>query len=416
MDAANTGGLFASNAVDPVRPNLVRWPGTESGHMLLTRTCWLSAVGALVWLAVSCAHAGDLHIKIPRRSELTPVQKLNRDGVDAVVGHQYDKAEGLFYKAYLYDPADPFTLNNLGYVAELQGQIERAQMFYKLAAEQGCGAIIARSDNKALQGKPMTAAIDTRMNGPMRVNRMNLQGLELLSQSRGFEAQQVLQQALQADSQNPFTLNNLGVASETVGDYDAALKYYDEAAAVGSKEAAVITLRKTARGESVSRIAAQSAQNLRRRMRNTDMTQVRATMLEMRGVFEVNENNLAAARQDFLDAYRLDSSSAFTLNNLGYVSEIDGDLETAQFFYARARKAGDADARVGLASQAFAQGQRMGMVANDSNQKVDGELQVYSQQRRGEQGPVELTPRYGSLEPDKSAARPQGSSTTQPQP
>jgi Flp pilus assembly protein TadD len=384
--------------------------------MLLKRWWWLSLAGVLVWLAVPRAQAGDLRIKIPRRSELTPVQKLNREGVNAVVSHQYEKAEALFYKAYLFDPADPFTLNNLGYVAELQGQLERAMMFYKLAAEQGCGAIIARSDNKALQGKPMTAAIDTRMNGPMRVNRMNLEGLELLSESRGFEAQMVLEQALQADPQNPFTLNNLGVASETVGDYDAALKYYDEAAALGSKEAAVITLRKAARGQSVSRIAAQSAENLRRRMRNIDVTQVRATMLEMRGVFEVNENNLSAARQDFLDAYRLDPASAFTLNNLGYVAEMDGDLETAQFFYARARKAGDADTRVGLASQAFAQGQRLGMVASDSNQKVDGELDTYSQQRRGEPGPVELTPRYGSLEPDKSAARPNGSTTTQPQP
>lgn len=381
------------------------------------RSCWLLVLGVFVWLAVPSAQAaGDLRIKIPRRSELTPVQKLNRSGVNAVVSHQYEKAQALFYKAYLYDPTDPFTLNNLGYVAELQGQVERAMVFYKLAAEQGCGAIIAKSDNKALQGQPMTAAIDTRTNGPMRVNRLNLQGLELLSENQGFAAQAILQQALQADPQNAFTLNNLGVASETVGDYDAALKYYDEAAAMGSKEAAAITLRKTARGKSVSQIAAQSAENLRRRLHNADMTQARATMLEMRGVFEVNENNVAAARQDFLDAYRLDPSSAFTLNNLGYVSELDGDLETAQFFYARARKAGDADARVGLASQAFAQGQHLGMVAGDSNQKVDGQLQAYSQERRGEPGAVELTPRYGSLEPDKSAARPKESPTTQPQP
>ncbi|HTW49049.1 MAG TPA: hypothetical protein VMD92_13945 [Acidobacteriaceae bacterium] len=384
--------------------------------MSLSRSRFLSAVGVLVVLAMPRAQAADLRITIPRHSELTPVQKLNRDGVDAVMGHRYDKAEALFYKAYMFDPADPFTLNNLGYVAELRGQIERAQLFYKLAAEQGCGAIIARSDNKALRGKPMTAAIDTRRNGPMRVNRMNLEGLELLSEGRGFEAQSVLQQALQIDPQNPFTLNNLGVAGETVGDYDDALKYYDEAAAMGSKEAAVITLKKAARGEPVSRMAAQSAQALRRRMRNTDMTQERATMLEMRGVFEANENNLAAAKQDFLDAYKLDPASAFTLNNLGFVAEMDGDLETAQFFYARARQAGDADARVGLATQSFAQGQRLGFVANDSNRKVDGELQSYSEERRNQQGPVELTPRYGSLVPDQSAARPQGSTTTQPQP
>jgi Flp pilus assembly protein TadD len=382
--------------------------------MSLSRLCWISVVGVLACMAAPHAQAGDLHIRLPRHSELTPVQKLNRDGVGAVMSHDYDKAEALFYKAYLYDPADPFTLNNLGYVAELRGQVDRAQMFYKLAAEQGCGAIIARSDNKALQGQPMTAAIDTRTNGPMRVNRMNLQGLELLSEGRGFEAESLLQQALQQDPQNPFTLNNLGVASETVGDYDAALKYYDEAAAIGSKEPAAITLKKGARGEAVSRMAAQSADELRRRMRNTDMTQARTTMLEMRGVFEVNENNMAAAKQDFLDAYRLDPSSAFTLNNLGFVAELDGDLETAQFFYARARKAGDADARVGVATQSFAPGQRLGFVANDSNQKVDSQLRAYSENRHSEPGTVELTPRYGTLEPDKTATKPQDSTNPHP--
>ncbi|HTV15851.1 MAG TPA: tetratricopeptide repeat protein [Acidobacteriaceae bacterium] len=382
--------------------------------MSLTRSYCLSVVGLLACLAAPSAQAGDIHIRIPRRSELTPVQKLNRSGVDAVVHHQYDKAEALFYKAYLYDPGDPFTLNNLGYVSELKGQIERAQTFYKLAAEQGCGAVIARSDNKALQGKPMTAAIDARMNGPMRINRLNLEGLELISQGQGFEAQQVLQQALQADPQNAFTLNNLGVASESVGDYDSALKYYDQAAAMDSKQAAVITLKKGTRGAGVSKLAAQSAENLRRRMRRSDMTQERATMLEMRGVYELNSNEVAAAKQDFLDAYRLNPNSAFTLNNLGYVSELDGDLETAQFFYARARQAGDANSKVGMASEASAQGLRLISVANDSNQKVDGRLETYSQERHEEQGPVELTPRYGSLEPDKSAARPQGS-PSQPQ-
>jgi hypothetical protein len=33
---------------------------------------------------------------------------------------QYEKAEAIFYKAYLYDPTDPFTLNNLGYISELR--------------------------------------------------------------------------------------------------------------------------------------------------------------------------------------------------------------------------------------------------------------------------------------------------------
>ena len=83
----------------------------------------------------SKAQAGDLKITIPKRSHPTPIQRLNREGVDALRKHNYKKAESLFYKAYLFDPDDPFTLNNVGYIAELQGQVERAQRFYQLAAQ-----------------------------------------------------------------------------------------------------------------------------------------------------------------------------------------------------------------------------------------------------------------------------------------
>jgi tetratricopeptide (TPR) repeat protein len=93
-------------------------------------------------LAAEAAWAGDLHITIPRRSELTPVQKLNREGVEAVKKHDYEKAEAIFYKAYLYDPSDPFTLNNLGYVSEMRGNLDQAQKFYQMAANQGCTAVV----------------------------------------------------------------------------------------------------------------------------------------------------------------------------------------------------------------------------------------------------------------------------------
>jgi Flp pilus assembly protein TadD len=389
--------------------------------MSLTRHHFISAIGLALCIAAPACHAGDIRITIPRRSELTPVQKLNRDGVEAVQKHNFDKAEALFYKAYLFDPADPFTLNNLGYVSELQGQLERAQTFYKLAAEQGCGAIIDRSDEKSLRGKPMMYALDALRNMPMRVNRMNIQGLELLSQNRGFEAESVLEQALKLEPQNPFTLNNLGVASESVGDYEDALKYYDQAAALDSNEPIVVTLEKSWRGRPVSRMAAASAQDLRKKMRSMDMSRERASMLELRGVAEVNQNEWDAAKNDFIEAYKLDPNSAFTLNNLGYVAEKDGDLETAQFFYARARRAGDAGARIGLATQSLAEGQHLGAVAVGNTDKVAGELQVYTQDRRGETGPVELTPRYGTMTPPDSspanpATQPPGSAAPQPQP
>ena len=96
------------------------------------------------------AHDGE-RILIPMRSHLSPVQKLNREGVEAIRNNQFDRAQTLFFRAYLFDPADPFTLNNLGYVSELQGQIDRAQRFYKLAAEQSSNADIDVSNLKHLE-------------------------------------------------------------------------------------------------------------------------------------------------------------------------------------------------------------------------------------------------------------------------
>ena len=72
---------------------------------------------------------------------------------------------------------------------------------------------------------------------------------------------------------------------------------------------------------------------------------------------------------------------------------MDGDLETAQFFYDKARKAGDSNARVGLATLRSAEGKRLSAVATDSNHQVGGELDKYTQDRRRQTGPIELTPR-----------------------
>jgi Flp pilus assembly protein TadD len=199
---------------------------------LIAASTVLTALGSQGW-------AGDVvKIKIPRHSELTPVQRLNREGVDAIKKHEYEKAATLFYKAYLYDPGDPFTLNNLGYIAEIHGELEQAHKFYSLATMQSSGASIAQSSSKQLEGKPMQYAFQVLRDGPMMVNRMNLDAMNLLSQGRGFEALALLHKAQALDPRNPFTLNNVGVAYESIGEYESALKAYDSAAALNSSEEA----------------------------------------------------------------------------------------------------------------------------------------------------------------------------------
>lgn len=362
--------------------------------------------------------AGDLKITIPRRSELTPVQRLNREGVEAIQKKNYEKAEALFLKAYLYDPADPFTLNNLGYIAELKGQLDRALKFYQLASEQGSTASIDRSNQKQLEGKPIADALNGLSNDQMRVNHLNVQAVSLLSEDRNSEAEHLLQNAYKMDPQNAFTLNNLGVAKESVGDYEDALRYFDQAAALRSSEPVVVTLDRSWRGKSVSDMAADSARRLEDRLRSSDNAQQQAALLAVRGVSATNRNDWKSARADFLKSYSLDPYSSFTLNNLGYVSEKDGDLETAEFFYRKAQQAGDANLRVGLATSGAAEGERVQVVATDSGEKVGGEIDRSRQQRHAEPGNVELERRDGTpvdTTPPPSS-NPPSPQTTAPQP
>lgn len=367
------------------------------------------AVGALI-AGSACQGAFAQHmlkIPIPTRSRLTPVQRLNRKGVDAVQKNEYGKAEQLFYKAYLYDPSDPFTLNNLGYISELRGQLDRANQFYKMASEQGSSANIDMSNLTSLKGKPMTFAFEDLQETPMQVNRMNVDAMRLLSQGQTFEASALLRHALALEPRNAFTLNNLGAADETVGDYQDALNYYKQAANTGSSAKVVVTESKNWSGKPVTRMAEDNAARLQKWMETINPVVAEAALYNRRGVFAVNENNWAAARQDFLHAYSLDPSDAFSLNNRGYVAEMDGDLESAQYFYQKAQQASGADMRVGAATSVAGKGEPLSRLAANSTYGVNGALAVYSQRRHVETGPIGLTPRNGAPSTPPATAAPQ---------
>jgi Flp pilus assembly protein TadD len=231
-------------------------------------SCKPVLTAALLGVGFHAAWARDtVTITIPRHSSLTLVQRLNREGVEAIKKHNYAAAAKLFYKAYLYDPSDPFTLNNLGYISELEGQLDRAGKFYKLAAEQGSNANIDLSNVKSLQGEPMQAAFTSFQNGPTQVNRINLdtvnlEAVNLLSQGRSFEAVALLQQALALDPNDPFTLNNLGAANEATGDLGAAMKYYTAAANSTSHETVAVSQNRSWQGKSVNEMAAANVMRL----------------------------------------------------------------------------------------------------------------------------------------------------------
>src|SRR3954447_20326747 len=116
------------------------------------------------------AGAQELRIPLPKKSKFTPVQQLNRDGVAALKKQDIGKAKRLFYKAYLIDPNDPFTLNNLGYVSELEGSLDRAQRYYDQAQANTSEAVIDKSTAEEIQGKTVATVAGHTAEGPLKVN------------------------------------------------------------------------------------------------------------------------------------------------------------------------------------------------------------------------------------------------------
>lgn len=328
------------------------------------------------------AQAQQLRIPLPKKSKFTPVQQLNRDGVAALKKHDIGKAKRLFYKAYLIDPNDPFTLNNLGYVSELEGSLERAQRYYDQAKANTSEAVIDRSTSQDAQGKTVANVAGHTAEGPMKVNELNSEALGLLNRDRAPEADVVLQAALKIDPKNPFTLNNMGFAKEKEGELESAIRYYDSSAATGSREPIVIAFNKSWRGKPISEVAQQNADKSRKELSKNQDMQARVARLNLRGVSAMNRNDRKAARDSFEQAYKMDPRNSFALNNMGYLAELEGDTETAQSFYEQAQRAERARQKVMVSTRPEVEGQTVGHVAEQSTTLVESAFEAKAEARR----------------------------------
>ncbi len=364
------------------------------------------SVAALLLAGVAQADK-SIRVNLPKRTKPTPVQQLNRDGVQAIEKHQYDKAKKLFYKAYLLDPNDPFTLNNLGYVAELEGDVERAQRYYTLASSLPSEAVVDRANNPGAEGKPVATVAGTTAETGMEGNRLNVAAIGLLLKDRAPEADVTLQRALALDSKNPFTLNNMGFTKEKEGELETAEAYYTAAANLNSHEPIVVTMNKDWRGKPISEVAKDNANKLRKLMRKAETPAARVSRLNLQGVSALNRNDRRAARRFFEQAYQIDPNDAFTLNNMGYLAEIDGDRETADFYYAKAQDAKRRSARVDVATRRDVEGKKIGDVADSSSQEVQQRIEATREVRQRQGGPIELKKRDGQPVKEPTATVPQ---------
>lgn len=364
----------------------------------------LIGVSLLLAALAGSASAGDVRISIPKHTKPTPVQKLNQEGVKEVEKHHYKKAKSLFYKAYLIDPNDPFTLNNLGYIAELEGQADRAQRYYSLAQEQNSDAVVYKSTERAAVGQPVDKIAGNAADAKMQINRINVYAIGLLQKDKAPEADLALQKALKLDPNNPFTLNNLGYAREKEGELEDAYKFYVEAANQHSDTPIVVTMKQSWRGKGISEIAASNANKVRNLMNREQDTTAQVARLNTRGVNAINRNDYKLARQYFEKAYKLDPKNAFALNNMGYLAELDGDRETADFYYDKAREADQSSMKVAYATRKDVEGLKLSAVAGDSDDAVNKATEEAAELRRAQGGPVVL--RYRNDQPVMEPATP----------
>jgi Flp pilus assembly protein TadD len=361
------------------------------------RFCAIPGVLVMQLLAgTGLALASDLRVPIPGKSISTPSQKLNREGVAELKhGHQ-KKAKQLFYKAYLLDPDDPFTLNNLGYVAELDGDADRALRYYALAARDHTDALIDQSSEADLKGKPLNEAFQQVRNSDQEISRLNERAIVMLQQGHVFEARNLLQSALPRHPQDPFLLNNLGFAMEAVGDLQGALRCYSAAASMHSTQRVIVTPRLKWRGRPISQVAEENAAAVSEQIARGEGVEAATARLNLRGVAALNDNNPSAAREFFRQAYQRDAQNAFTLNNLGYVAELAGDRESAEMYYEAARTGRDANAKVSYATRRNAEGRKIDSVADDNRGDVEATLTAVQETKRRAARPIELKRRDGT--------------------
>jgi Flp pilus assembly protein TadD len=343
---------------------------------------FLALFSSLLLATLLHAEEKTLRINIPKRTKPTPVQAFNRDGVNAIEKHEYEKAKKLFYKAYLLDPNDPFTLNNLGYMAELDGDVERAQRFYQLAQEQNSEATVDRSSNDDIKGKTVAAVAGHAQTSGVQMNVMNVEAISLLNHDRVAEADAVLQKALRLDPANPFTLNNMGYTKEKEGELEAAINYYQRAADANSKEPVIVTVNKSWRGRPISKVAEANAKKVQNALKKEDSIQTQVARLNQRGVSALNRNDRAEGRKYFQEAFKLDPEDAFTLNNMGYVAELDGDRESADYYYAKAKEAENHDRHVTLATRREDEGKKLVEVADKNDNKAEASIQAQQELNR----------------------------------
>jgi hypothetical protein len=168
----------------------------------------------------------------------------------------------------------------------------------------------------------------------------------------------------------------------------------------------VVTPRAKWRGRPISEVAAGNAAAISEQIARGEGVEAATARLNLRGVAALNDNHPSVAKEFFLQAYQQDARNAFTLNNLGYVSELAGDQESAEMYYEAARTGRDANAKVSYSTRREAEGQKIDKLADGNQLDVEATLKAIQETRRREPRPVQLQRRDTASKSNEGDATP----------
>jgi Flp pilus assembly protein TadD len=174
-------------------------------------------------------------------------------------------------------------------------------------------------------------------------------------------------------------------------------------------------MNKSWRGRGISSVAAENAKKAQVALEHEADVEARVARLNLRGVSALNRNERRLGQEYFQQAYTLDPNNAFTLNNMGYVAELQGDRETADYFYAKAQEARRSNVRVAIATRKEAEGEKLGAVAATNDQAV-GAAERTQQEIRRHQGATPALLRRDNTPVSDTAPQEQREEPNSPQP
>ena len=84
------------------------------------------------------------------------INRYNVEAISLLYKERAAEADVILQKALKLDPKNPFTLNNLGFAREQEGEYESALQYYTAAANLGSTENIQVAANKEWRGRPIS--------------------------------------------------------------------------------------------------------------------------------------------------------------------------------------------------------------------------------------------------------------------